>query len=295
MNFIGMNFDIVRDIDARVSVMDHGLLYGMGLFETFRTYHGIPFLLDRHLTRISEGCRYLGIQYDKDIDATATWIADVMKANGLQEAYIRYTISAGEDMLGLPAKEYSNPTHILMVKELPKPDPDLYIHGKGLQRLSTPRNTPEGPIRLKSLHYMNNIIAKRELMSYPSATQYQAEGLMLNAEGVIAEGIVSNVFFVREETIYTPHINTGILPGITRELVLQLAQHEGLDCEEGWYSWADLANADEIWMTSSIQELIPVTSLLLENGTCITIRDGKVGPITRKLLQLYRQKAGIHL
>ncbi|WP_438348286.1 aminotransferase class IV [Paenibacillus sp. FA6] len=295
MSFIGMNFGIVEGRDARVSVMDHGFLYGMGLFETFRTYGREPFLLDRHLKRISEGCRYLGIPYEIDLEATSTWIADVMKANELHEAYIRYTISAGEDILGLPAEDYHSPNHILTVKELPKTPTELYVRGKGLQRLHTRRNTPEGPVRLKSLHYMNNILAKRELMTYPTATRYQAEGLMLNGQDVVAEGIVSNLFFVREGSLCTPHLDTGILPGITRELVLELALEQGLYCEEGWYSWVDLTNADEIWMTSSIQELVPVTTLLLEDGSCITIGNGTAGPITTKLLKLYREKAGIHL
>jgi 4-amino-4-deoxychorismate lyase len=295
MSFIGMNFGIVEDMDARVSVMDHGFLYGMGLFETFRTYGGTPFLLDRHLKRLFEGCRYLGIPYDMDITATSSWIASVMKANELNEAYIRYTVSAGEDILGLPADDYRSPNHILMVKELPKSSAQLYDHGKGLQRLHSRRNTPEGPIRFKSLHYMNNILAKRELMTYPMATSYQAEGLMLNGQEYIAEGIVSNLFFVRQGSLYTPHLDTGILPGITRELVLELALEQGLHCEEGWYSWADLVDSDEIWMTNSIQELVPVTTLLLEDGTCITIGSGKAGPITTRLLQLYREKAGVHL
>ncbi|AOZ92790.1 aminotransferase class IV [Paenibacillus crassostreae] len=293
MNFIGMNFGIVEEQDAKVSVMDHGFLYGMGLFETFRTYGGTPFLLERHLKRLSTGCHVLGIPYKVDIEATSTWIFSVMKANGLGEAYIRYTVSAGEDILGLPADNYNYPNHILTVKELPKTNPGLYVHGKGLQRLHARRNTPEGPVRLKSLHYMNNILAKRELATYPIAKSYQAEGLMLNAQDIVAEGIVSNIFFARLGMLYTPHVDTGILPGITREVVLELAMEQGLAYEEGYYTWSDLLTADEIWMTNSIQELVPVTTLIEEDGSCITIGSGTVGPITTRFLTLYRQKAGI--
>ncbi|OAB33587.1 4-amino-4-deoxychorismate lyase [Paenibacillus macquariensis subsp. defensor] len=293
MTFIGINYDIVDALDAKVSVMDHGFLYGMGLFETFRTYNGVPFLLDRHLKRLSEDCRYLGIPYEIDLEATSAWIARVMKANNLEEAYIRYTVSAGEDVLGLPTEDYHSPNHFLIVKELPKMPSELYHDGKGLQRLHTRRNTPEGPTRFKSLHYMNNILAKRELMTYSATTRYSSEGIMLNGQGFVAEGIVSNLFFVRQGSLYTPHLDTGVLPGITRELVMELSLDIGLRCEEGWYTWDDLANAEEIWMTSSIQELVPVTTLLLEDGSHIVIGNGTAGPTTTRLLQLYREKAGI--
>lgn len=293
MNYIGLNFGIVDEPKARVSVMDHGFLYGMGLFETFRTYKGVPFLLDKHLKRLAEGCLALGIQYEIDLEATSTWITNVMEANGLVEAYIRYTVSAGENVLGLPTTDYLSPNHFLIVKELPQVSSELYQNGKGLQRLYTRRNTPEGTVRFKSLHYMNNILAKRELMSYPEASRYQAEGLMLDGQDYVAEGIVSNLFFVQKGSICTPHLNTGILPGITRELVMELSIEQGLSCEEGWYTWADLVKAEEVWMTSSIQELIPITTLLLEDGSCITVGKGTAGPITTRLLQLYREKAGI--
>ncbi|OAB43465.1 aminotransferase class IV [Paenibacillus antarcticus] len=292
MTFIGVNYDIVDAKDAKVSVMDHGFLYGMGLFETFRTYNGVPFLLDKHLKRLSEDCRYLGIPYEIDLESTAAWIATVMKANSLEEAYIRYTVSAGEDVLGLPTEDYNCPNHFLIVKELPKMPSELYRDGKGLQRLHTRRNTPEGPIRFKSLHYMNNILAKRELMTYPATIRYSSEGIMLNGQGFVAEGVVSNLFFVRQGSLYTPHLDTGILPGITREIVMELSLDIGLRCEEGWYTWDDLTNAEEIWMTSSIQELVPVTTLLLEDGSHIVIGNGTAGPTTTRLLQLYREKAG---
>ncbi|MGF7049726.1 4-amino-4-deoxychorismate lyase [Paenibacillus sp. DS2015] len=294
MTFVGKNHAIVEAKDAVVSVMDHGFLYGMGLFETFRTYHGHPFLLDRHLTRLSEGCRVLGIKYTVDIQRTLAWIREAMEANGLEEAYIRYTVSAGEDVLGLPTGDYDQPNHFLTVKELSVPADNLYHKGKGLQQLSTPRNTPESLQRLKSLHYMNNILAKRELASYPEATKAQAEGLMLTDKGYVAEGIVSNVVMIRGGMLFTPALSTGILPGITRAIVMELAIEEGIRCEEGLYTWEDLHRADEIWMTSSIQELVPITSLLGLNGSCHTVGNGTAGPITKKLLHLYRQKAGIY-
>ncbi|GAB6992585.1 aminotransferase class IV [Paenibacillus pini] len=291
MQWIGLNGQIVPAASAVVSVMDHGFLYGMGLFETFRTYAGKPFLLDRHLLRISEACGILGIPVGPELSEgyISEWISQLMKANELQEAYVRLTISAGEDILGLPAAAYTKPSQVLMVKPLLPVAEHIYAHGKPLQRLMTKRNTPEGPLRLKSLHYMNNIMAKRELSTYPAAIRSQAEGLMMSHEGYVAEGIVSNIFFVKNGCLFTPHIDTGILPGITRALVLELATEQGISCKEGFYDIATLLEADEIFLTSSIQELIPVTSFLDTEDLSHMISDS-IGPVTLKLLQSYRQQ-----
>ncbi|MDR9857653.1 aminotransferase class IV [Paenibacillus sp. VCA1] len=294
MNRILLNGQSMDASAAVVSVMDHGFLYGMGLFETFRTYSGKPFLLERHLDRLTEGCKTLGIDVSvlPDTRQLRDWIGELMQANGLKEAYIRYTVSAGEDVLGLPAGMYSRPNTVLMAKPLPEPPERLYTHGKALKLLNTRRNTPEGPVRLKSLHYMNNILAKRELSSDPEAVRLHAEGLMLSADGYLSEGIVSNLFFVKSSVLYTPDTACGLLPGITRGLVLELASAAGIRYEEGFYTWEELMQADEIWLTTSIQELVPVTSLIDHTGTALVISGGRIGPVTDTLLRLYRQRTG---
>lgn len=142
---------------------------------------------------MAEGCRQLGIPFEPDIQGLREWIQLVMDKNELSEAYIRYTVTAGEDILGLPSAAYKQPNQLLYIKALPVTPTSLYTEGKELQLLNHRRNTPEGPVRLKSLHYMNNILAKRELAGYPSAER-GAEGLMLTAQGEVAEGIVSNIF-----------------------------------------------------------------------------------------------------
>lgn len=290
MNYIGVNNKAVAAKDAVVSALDHGFLYGMGLFETFRTYGGRPFLLERHLQRLADGCRTLGIPYEPDEQGLREWIALLMDKNELDEAYIRYTVTAGEDILGLPSASYKQPNHLLYVKALPAIPPGLYTEGKELQLLNHRRNTPEGPVRLKSLHYMNNILAKRELSGYPSASR-GAEGLMLTAQGELAEGIVSNIFYITGNGLYTPAIATGILPGITREMVLELAAAAGLKTEQGLYTIEQLEQADEIFLTNSIQELVPVT--ILWNGERrITIGSGRCGEQTDVLLKLYRERTG---
>lgn len=298
MKYIGVNGVLTEAADAVIHVSDHGFLYGMGLFETFRTYKGVPFLLDRHLHRLAEGCQMLGIPFQPDKNQLIAHIHSLMAANGLNEAYIRYTVSAGEEVLGLPSGDYTRPNHILFAKPLPA----THIEAVGttsisaLQLLRTPRNTPEGEIRLKSLHYMNNILAKRELQQYAAAIQHKAEGMMLTADGFLAEGMVSNLFFVRNGTLYTPDLSTGILPGITRGLILELAQARGIRCEQGLYRWDELRLADEIFMTNSIQEIRPVSLLLEPDGTTHQLSDAwtQTGSITALLLHDYREKAGMN-
>lgn len=245
-----------------------------GLFETFRTYNGQPFLLNQHLSRLANSCESLEIMWNESVDQVQNQIRDLMYANELTEAYIRYTVSAGTDILGLPSGAYEQPNIIIYAKSLPPARPDsmslidhLYSHSKSLRCLHTLRNTPEGDIRFKSLHYMNSILGKRELMQYQDHPSTAVEGLMLTKEKHIAEGIVSNLFFVKNQQLYTPAIDTGILPGITRAFVIQLAMAAGIFVHEGHYTWEHLLEADEIFLTNSVQEIVPVKQLLEETAT----------------------------
>jgi len=288
---IGLNGSVLEAKEAVISVYDHGFLYGMGLFETFRTYEGRPYLLDRHLNRLRAGCEQLGIRYYADSGLIRGWVNELLEANGLKDGYVRMTVSAGEAELGLPTGDYEQPNVLMLVKALPPVNDAVHMRGRELRLMRTRRNTPEGDVRFKSLHYMNNIIAKRELLAGDASAG--AEGLMLSREGWLAEGIVSNLFFAKDRTIYTPDLSVGILPGITREIVLELARHEGYRTEEGLYSWEQLQSADEIWLTNSIQELVPVTKLSDGSGWSGAIGDGEAGAATRQLLALYRQSTQI--
>ncbi|MFD2702567.1 aminotransferase class IV [Paenibacillus shunpengii] len=295
MKYTMMNGQLTELKQAAIPVMDHGFLYGIGLFETLRTYQGKPSNLGRHLERMAAGCAELGIPFTADSEKLERWIVKLLAANGLEEAYIRYTVSAGAELLGLPSDNYSEPNHIVFAKALPAMSDEWYEKGKALQLLRTRRNTPEGQVRFKSLHYMNNILAKRELMQYEQAVQRQAEGLMLTPEGSLAEGMVSNLFFVKDEMVFTPELSTGILPGITREVVLEVCKEQKIPAAEGLYTWEALREADEIFMSSSIQELVPITTILdvpTGGSSAVEISQGRMGPITRELLHLYRIKAG---
>lgn len=286
---IACNGALCASDQAVVSVYDHGFLYGIGLFETFRTYGGVPFLLEKHLERLAEGCRELGIVYRPEAERLRGLTAQLLQANGLADAYFRLSVSAGEEALGLPAGDYCNPREILYIKPLPPQDPDLYENGRALQLLATRRNTPEGEWRLKSFHYMNSILGRKELARYPWAAG--AEGLFLDDCGFLAEGIVSNLFFVMDGVLCTPTLETGILSGITRDWVLRTAPRSVIMAEEGFYPWESLLEAEEIFLTNSIQELVPVTRLFDTEGALHTVGDGKAGRITRRLAELYAEAA----
>jgi 4-amino-4-deoxychorismate lyase len=285
---VSMNGALMEEDHAVISVFDHGFLYGIGLFETFRTYGGIPFLLEEHLGRLSVSCDELGIAYTPQPQELRTKIEQILSANSLTDGYIRLSISAGAEPLGLPTGNYVQPTEIIYVKALPVHDARMYAQGKPLQLLQLRRNTPEGAQRMKSFHYMNNILGKRELQHYPWATG--AEGLFLNASNHVAEGLVSNIFFIHRGLLCTPSVDTGILPGITRAFILDLADKLDIPYEEGWYSWEWLCNAEDIFMTNSIQEMIPVSCIYDSKGAEVWTRGSaeRIDPITLRLMESYR-------
>ncbi|MFD0698935.1 aminodeoxychorismate lyase [Paenibacillus sp. GCM10027628] len=286
---ISINGSLYEEQQAVVSVYDHGFLYGLGLFETFSTYGGQPFLLTQHLHRLTEGCKELGIAYEPDIESIQHLIFKLLEANNLSDAYIRYSVSAGVDVLGLPSGAYQKPNEIIYIKALPSKDANISEQGKALQLLKLPRNTPEGLYRFKSFHYMNNILAKRELQNYEWAAG--AEGLMLTEDGYVAEGIVSNVFFTKDSILFTPSLDTGILPGITRAYVLRLAQANHISAQDGLYTWENLIDADEVFIVNSIQEIVPITTLYTPSGQMHPIGTSpQAGPITRRLIELYNNR-----
>jgi|SRR5690606_32569795 4-amino-4-deoxychorismate lyase len=283
MRFVAVNGMLVEKERAVVSVFDHGFLYGIGLFETMRTYGGAPFLLDRHLARLADGCRRLGIRHEPDEGEVRRLIRRLLDANGLKDGIVRLSVSAGEGPLGLPEGPYESPVTVIFCKPLP-PVPA----SRPLQLLRLRRNTPEGSVREKSFHYMNNVLAKRELSTYPWAAG--AEGLFLDAAGRVAEGVVSNVFFAAGGVLHTPSAETGILPGVTRGEVLRLAAEDGIEAREGLYGVDDLWRANELFLTNSVQELVPVHAVYDETGAVRWRWSGKPGPLTERLKAAYRRE-----
>jgi len=246
------NGEYVPDKDLRISPFDHGFLYGLGLFETFRVYNKHPFLLNDHLNRLRRSLEECDIHWDLSNNEVYDILQELLARNNLQNAYIRLNVSAGVGQIGLQTEPYIKPNTIFFLKEMPETTIDEKI---GVL-LSTPRNTPEGNVRLKSHHYLNNVIGKREVGN--SALK---EGLFLTKEGYLAEGVVSNLFFLKGNKLYTPSLQTGVLNGVTRQFVLNWCTLNRVQCEEGLYTVDDLLSSDEVFVTNSIQEIVPINSV----------------------------------
>ncbi|WP_048827636.1 aminodeoxychorismate lyase [Bacillus sp. B-jedd] len=246
--FIWHNGALVKKEEASISPFDHGFLYGVGLFETFRVYNGHCFLLDDHLARLNAGLEVLEIKKRINRPEAVRAVKELIEANGFMDAYIRLNISAGAGEIGLRSEPYSEPEMIVFSKPLPRAGS---LQEKSGKIVSLNRNTPEGQQRLKSHHYLNNLLAYREMRDAPGA-----EGIFLTKDGHVAEGIVSNIFWVSEGALFTPSLETGILNGITRQFVIELARKAGLDVREGLYSVDELLASEEVFFTNSIQEIV---------------------------------------
>jgi 4-amino-4-deoxychorismate lyase len=273
--YVYINGDVVHKNEARISPFDHGFLYGLGAFETFRTYDGHPFLLDDHLERLNNSLRAMNIVKSFTRGEVVEMLRRLLEANGLRNAYVRLNVSAGVGDIGLQTSEYDQPTIIMYMKPLLAPS---FSKGKIGTVLKTKRNTPEGKERLKSHHYLNNIIGKREIGS-----RTDVEGIFLNEQGYVAEGIVSNIFWVKNKTVYTPAIQTGILNGVTRQFVIAMLAALKIECQEGFYTLDHLQQADEIFVTNSIQEIVPIYQM---DGR---IYQGADGVVTSLLQRYYKR------
>lgn len=283
---ISVNGQIVEQHAAVVSAFDHGFLYGIGVFETFRTYDGEPFMLEAHLERLHDSLGQLGIRYHVQSSEVRTLIHRLLEVNRLEDAYIRYTVSAGAGQLGLAEQDYERPTVIVYVKPLVRRE-EWYEFGRTVQILQTVRPLPETKRRLKSFSYMNGWFAKRELLSYKWAAG--AEGIQLNERGELTEAIVSNVFWVTKGKLYTPALESGALPGVARGFVLQLAEQLNIEAEEGLYCAKALWEADEIFLTNSVQEIVPVSKVYDTDGTSRTLSGSIPGAVTHQLMRGYSE------
>lgn len=272
--YVYINGKIVPKDKVMVSAFDHGFLYGVGLFETLRVYDQHPFLFDDHLERLKYGLQVVNIQSTITKSAIVESICSLLEANQLDNAYIRLNISAGNGEIGLQTDPYLEPNVIIFAKPL---SPSGELNEKQAILLNLKRNSPEGAERLKSHHYLNNLLAKREI-----GNDVTKEGVFLTKEGFVAEGIVSNIFWVKKGILYTPAVETGILNGITRQFIIRLARKMGLLVKEGFYPPEHAGNAEEIFFTNSIQEVVPVNHF---NGQ---VMPGKKGELCRALHQQYQ-------
>ncbi len=284
--WIYLNGQFVEKEEARISVFDHGFLYGDGVYETLRAYEGRIFLLERHLARLRRSCELIGLKPPINGVDWISIVREILVRNGLENASLRLTISRGEGELGIDPGLCPHPTVVVMARDfVPYPE-QMREEGIRLQLVSVRRNprSAQSP-QIKSLSFLNNILAKQEAIQ---AGAYDA--LMLNMDDHVTECTTSNVFFVVNRKLQTPSVACGILEGITREVVIELASSLGIPVEEGEYTAEKVLQADECFITNTGLEVMGVSGI----GTQ-AIGSGKCGPMTRDLWQAFHQNLGRYL
>lgn len=280
--YIFLNDRLVPEGEATISVYDHGFLYGDGIYETMRSYRGVVFMLERHLDRLCRSGRSIKLDVpEKSKIRRSLYLT--LRENGLTESYIRITVSRGKGPIGLDPDLCKDGTFVIITEQFRKYPDGLYEEGARLILAKTRRNLAAAiDPGIKSLNFLNNILAKIE------AKERKAdEAIMLNSEGFIAEGTVSNIFFVQGGILHTPSARVGILEGITREIVICSARDHGIRVEEGEYRPEDLLNASEVFFTNTSAEVMPVSKVEDVNF--------RIGEITSLLRTLYQDEVQKHI
>ncbi|MBR5414346.1 MAG: branched-chain-amino-acid transaminase [Thermoguttaceae bacterium] len=277
---IWLDKGLVNEEDAKVSVFDHALLYGDGVFEGMRSYSKKVFRLKEHLDRLWESAHSLCIEIPMTKEEMADAVYETLKANDIVDGYIRLVVTRGNGTLGLDAHLCTNPQVIIIARGLSLYSEELYQNGMKLVTASTIRMPSFSmSTRVKSLNYLNNILAKME--AYRAGCE---EVLLLNHRGNVAECSGDNIFIVRRGVLLTPPLDACILEGITRNAVLEVAAELGIEAKQQNFTRHDVYVAEECFLTGSAAEVIPVTEL---DGR--VIGSGKAGPITTKILAAYRE------
>jgi len=265
---------------ATVSVFDHGLLYGDGVFEGIRVYGRKVFLLHEHVERLYESALAIRLRIPMTPDEMTKAVKDTVAANDIDDGYIRLMVTRGAGSLGLDIRRTSNPQVIIIADSISLYPAELYETGMALITASTMRNHAAAlSPRIKSLNYLNNILAKIE-----GTDAGTVEALMLNAQGEVAECTGDNIFIVKNGVLKTPPPEAGILEGITRNTVMALAREAGVEVRETPMLRHDIYTANECFLTGTAAEVIAVVSL---DGR--QIGDGTPGPVTQDLLERFRK------
>jgi branched-chain amino acid aminotransferase len=266
--------------NAKISVYDHGLLYGDGVFEGMRSYSGKVFRLEQHLERLWNSAKAIWLEIPLTREALGKAVNDTLAKNGIKDGYIRLVVTRGAGALGLDPNKCSNPQIIIIADKIALYPAEFYEQGLTIITASTVRNHPAAlSPRIKSLNYLNNIMAKIEGLQAGCV-----EALMLNHKGEVAECTGDNIFLVRSGQLYTPPLDAGILEGITRDAIIEIARESGLVVHEVAVTRHDVFIADEVFLTGSAAEVIPVVKL-----DSRTIGTGKPGPITRDLEKRFHE------
>ena len=280
MTKVYINGKLYDKADAKISVFDHGLLYGDGVFEGIRVYEGKVFRLREHVDRLYDSARGIKLEIPLSREQMAEAITSTVQANAKRNGYIRALVTRGAGYLGLDPRKTTDPQVVIIVDDITLYPPELYENGMEIVTVSTIRNHPNAlSPRIKSLNYLNNIMAKMEAIQSGCL-----EALMLNHEGQVAECTGDNIFIVKRGVLKTPPPDAGILEGVTRNTVLEAARAANIAVQETALTRLDVHTADECFLTGTAAEVIPVVKC---DGR--TIGNGKPGPITKQLRERFHQ------
>jgi len=275
---IYLNGQFVSKDEAKVSVFDHGLLYGDGVFEGIRIYHNRVFRLDQHLARLERSAKYICLEIGKSREEMTGIVLETCRRNGLSDGYIRLVATRGTGTLGLRPNSCPKPTIFCIVDKLSIYPPEFYENGLSIMTVSTRRNRSDAlDPQLKTLNYLNQILATIE-----AGRSGFEEALMLNSEGYVAEAAADNLFILSGRKLITPATHLGALPGITRGAVLDLAPGLGFEPVEAHVTLQEVYSADECFLTGTAAEVVPVIEVDSRR-----IGTGKPGPGTKKIREAF--------
>jgi branched-chain amino acid aminotransferase len=281
---VAINGTIYPPEEARISVFDRGFLYGDGVFEVLRTYRGIPFALEEHLGRLQRSARLVAISLPVPIGTIRREIETTLREAGNPESYIRVVVTRGSGDIGLDTALARDPLRVVIVQPLTTPPRELYVSGARLATVTTQRATDAtSGAGAKSSNYLANLLALRL-----ARQQGAHEALIVSGDGTVLEGASSNVFVVSSGRVATPDAGGGILAGITREHVIEAARDMGVPVEERRVMLTDLWTADEVFITSSLRELMPVVQVDDHE-----VGSGRPGDITRRLHRAFRARTPV--
>lgn len=274
-----INGELIPGEEAKVSVFDHGFLYGDGLFETMRAYQRRIFRLEHHLQRLFLSLEYLKFLIPFNFDSLKEAIYKTIEANRLEDAYIRLTVTRGEGATVPDPATCKAPNLIIITREYVPYSSALYQKGyKG--KIVGVKPSPHMPtISMKTLNFLNHIIAKMEA----KASGFN-EGIMVNTDGFVTEGTVSNIFMIKEGSLFTPAKEVGLLPGVTRQAVLEIAEAKGLKTREAKITINELLMAEEAFLTNALIEILPLVGVDER-----PLGKGIPGPLTQELMSAYKE------
>lgn len=271
---------LVPKSQAKISVFDHGFLYGDGVFESIMVFNGVAFKLKEHIDRLYDSAKAICLEIPMSKEEMIKTIVETVRANGFKDAYIRVLVTRGVGDLGLDPRKCRKPSVIIIVDRIKLFRDEAWSQGVTAIISSVRRDRVDATTHeIKSMNYLNSILAKLEANAVGAD-----EAIMLDERGFVSEGATDNIFIVKKGIIYTPSRASGILPGITRDRVMKLAEELGYKVVEKDITPAELLTADEVFLTGTAAGIVPVVKIAGR-----VIGDGKPGPITKRLMEKFKE------